>query len=72
MSDACAARGAARTVPSTRITAATIKAALRSLFADDRFRTAAQQVAREIASTPGPEDAARSLRAIARDRDDHS
>ena len=69
MSEACAARGAARTVPSTRITAATINAALRSLFADDRFRTAAQQVAKEIASTPGPEDAARSLRAIARDRD---
>ncbi len=72
MSSACAARGVARAVLSKRITAATVDDALATLFADDRFQTAAQQVASEIAATPGPQDAVRFLQVLARNHDNHA
>lgn len=65
MSQACQSRGAARAITSEPITAPDIDEALRSLIAEDRFRTAARELAREIAATPGPDEIVPLLQTLA-------
>ncbi|MEA2390313.1 MAG: hypothetical protein QOK31_422 [Solirubrobacteraceae bacterium] len=64
MSRACGTRGAARVIAPTAVTATKFDDAVATLTTDDRFRTAARQLADEIAAMPGAGAAAQFLQTM--------
>jgi UDP:flavonoid glycosyltransferase YjiC (YdhE family) len=61
MSDACQARGVARVVGPHETTARNLNEALAAIADGERYRTAAHEVAAEIAAMPSATEAVRQL-----------
>jgi UDP:flavonoid glycosyltransferase YjiC (YdhE family) len=61
MSHACHARGVARVIDTEPVSTTDLDDALRSVTADPRYRSAAREVAGEIAATSGPDQIAQLL-----------